>query len=67
MRPALRLVPPPLPPAVETPSPLPVLCRAVMAAVGALLFVAAVTLGFLSDACSLAGRSAYDLAEGGHG
>jgi hypothetical protein len=36
-------------------------------ALGAVCFVLAVVLGFLSDACTLAGRSAYDLSEGGHG
>jgi hypothetical protein len=35
--------------------------------VGATCFLLAVVLGFLSDVCSLAGRSAYDLSEGGHG
>lgn len=72
MRPALRLVPPPQPamPAVAgnvPASPLPVLCRAVMAAVGALLILVGVCAGWLADALVQAGNAAYDAAGGGHG
>lgn len=46
---------------------LPALLALPMMTFGALCFVMAVALGFLSDVFRVAGASAYDLSEGGNG
>jgi hypothetical protein len=70
----LRLVPP-VPDVPGTPEntrnrtagPLLLLCRSVLAVVGAVLLLVGISAGWLVDALVQAGNAAYDLSEGGNG